>query len=75
MAALQPGKLRSGIDRACFLAGAEAAVLFGDPSEEGLFAPQLKVPSGYAVPPHTHPVHEVVSSRSRDYQSWNGRNR
>ncbi|APO67683.1 cupin 2 domain-containing protein [Rhizobium gallicum] len=42
-------------------AGAEAAVLFGDPSKEGLFALRLKVPSGYAVPPHTHPMHEVVT--------------
>ncbi|MHC2297585.1 quercetin dioxygenase-like cupin family protein [Rhizobium mongolense] len=39
----------------------EAAVLFGDPSKEGLFALRLKVPSGYAVAPHTHPVHEVVT--------------
>jgi quercetin dioxygenase-like cupin family protein len=42
-------------------AGAEAAVLFGDPTKEGLFALRLKVPAGYAVPPHTHPVDEVVT--------------
>ncbi|ACP21492.1 hypothetical protein NGR_b00180 (plasmid) [Sinorhizobium fredii NGR234] len=42
-------------------AGAETAVLFGDPSKEGLFALRLKVPSGYAVPPHTHPADEVVT--------------
>jgi quercetin dioxygenase-like cupin family protein len=42
-------------------AGAEAAVLFGDPTKEGLFALRLKMPSGYAIPPHTHPVHEVVT--------------
>ncbi len=42
-------------------AGAETAVLFGDPTKEGLFALRLKVPSGYAVPPHTHPVDEVVT--------------
>ncbi|MET4691364.1 cupin domain-containing protein [Sinorhizobium fredii] len=42
-------------------AGAETAVLFGDPTKEGLFALRLKVPSGYAVPPHTHPADEVVT--------------
>jgi quercetin dioxygenase-like cupin family protein len=42
-------------------AGAQAAVLFGDPKKEGLFALRLKVPAGYAVPPHTHPVDEVVT--------------
>lgn len=42
-------------------AGAEAAVLFGDPTKAGLFALRLKVPSGYAIPPHTHPADEVVT--------------
>ena len=41
--------------------GAEAAVLFGDPSKEGLFALRLKLPEGYSVPPHMHPVDEVVT--------------
>ena len=41
--------------------GAEAAVLFGDPSKEGFFALRLKLPEGYSVPPHTHPVDEVVT--------------
>jgi len=42
-------------------AGAQAAVLFGDPTKEGLFALRLKVPAGYAIPPHTHPADEVVT--------------
>jgi quercetin dioxygenase-like cupin family protein len=42
-------------------AGAQAAVLFGDPTKEGLFALRLKFPGGYAIPPHTHPVNEVVT--------------
>jgi quercetin dioxygenase-like cupin family protein len=41
--------------------GAEAAVLFGDPSKEGLFVLRLKLPEGYSVPPHTHPVDEVIT--------------
>jgi quercetin dioxygenase-like cupin family protein len=36
-------------------------VLFGDPSKEGLFALRLKLPEGYSVPPHTHPVDEAVT--------------
>ena len=35
--------------------------MFGDPTKEGLFALRLKFPAGYAVPPHTHPVDEVVT--------------
>lgn len=42
-------------------AGAEAAVLFGDPGKEGLFALRVKFPAGYAVPAHTHPVDEIVT--------------
>jgi len=42
-------------------AGAQAAVLFGNPAKKGLFALRLKVPSGYAIPPHTHPGYEVVT--------------
>ena len=41
--------------------GAEAAVLFGDPTKEGPFALRLKLPEGYSVPPHMHPVDEVVT--------------
>ena len=42
-------------------AGAEVAVLYGDPAKEGLFAMRLKAPDGYRIPPHTHPGHEVVT--------------
>jgi quercetin dioxygenase-like cupin family protein len=41
--------------------GAEAAVLYGDPAKEGLFAMRLKLPKGYHIPPHTHPKPEVVT--------------
>jgi quercetin dioxygenase-like cupin family protein len=41
--------------------GAQAAVLYGDPSKEGLFALRLKLPKGYTIPPHTHPKPEVVT--------------
>lgn len=41
--------------------GAQAAVLYGNPKEAGLFVLRLKFPAGYHVPPHTHPVPEVVT--------------
>jgi len=42
-------------------AGAQSAVLLGDPSKEGLFVTRLKAPKGYRIPPHTHPNQEVVT--------------
>ena len=42
-------------------AGAKAALLYGDPAKEGLFAMRLKLPKGYHIPPHTHPKPEVVT--------------
>ena len=41
--------------------GAQVAVLYGDPAKEGQFAMRLKLPAGYHVPPHTHPVDENVT--------------
>jgi quercetin dioxygenase-like cupin family protein len=42
-------------------AGAQAAVLYGDPNKDGMFAMRLKFPKGYKLPPHTHPKPEVVT--------------
>jgi quercetin dioxygenase-like cupin family protein len=42
-------------------AGAQAAVLNGDPGKEGLFSLRLKLPKGYAFAPHTHPKPEIVT--------------
>lgn len=42
-------------------AGAQFALLEGDPSKEGYFALQLKLPDGYVIPPHWHPVQERVT--------------
>ena len=42
-------------------AGAKFAVISGDPSKEGLFTVQIKMPAGYAVAPHHHPTDERVS--------------
>jgi quercetin dioxygenase-like cupin family protein len=42
-------------------AGAEAAVLSGDPSQEGLFVVRVRMPGDYKVPPHTHPTDENLT--------------
>jgi quercetin dioxygenase-like cupin family protein len=41
--------------------GVKAAVLEGDPSQEGLFTLRLKAPDGYRIPPHWHPAFEHVT--------------
>jgi quercetin dioxygenase-like cupin family protein len=41
--------------------GAEAVVLHGNPTREGLFALRLKLPADYTIPPHTHPKPEIVT--------------
>jgi quercetin dioxygenase-like cupin family protein len=42
-------------------AGAKIAVLSGDPKATGLFTVRLKFPTGFKVPPHTHPTAEHVT--------------
>ena len=42
-------------------AGAQAALLYGDPSKEGPFVLRLKMPAGYKIPPHSHPKPEIVT--------------
>ena len=41
--------------------GAQAAVLYGDLSKDGMFAFRLKMPKDYLIPPHTHPKPEIVT--------------
>ena len=49
-------------------AGAQAAVLDGNPAEEGPFTLRIKLPGDYHVPPHTHPVQEVVTIISGSFK-------
>ena len=43
-------------------AGAQIAVLFGDMTKPGeLYVFRAKLPDGYSVPPHTHPMDEHVT--------------
>src|SRR5262245_15348942 len=41
--------------------GVQRAVLYGDPSQAGLFSLRLKFPPGYVIPPHTHPQPEIAT--------------
>lgn len=43
------------------LPGTQMAVLYGDPSQEGIFVARVKFPANYRIPPHTHPVDEIVT--------------
>lgn len=42
-------------------AGAQIAVLDGDPTKDGPFVVRLKLPDGAVVPPHWHPTDEHVT--------------
>lgn len=46
---------------AVFPAGAQMAVLQGDPSGTGQFTVRLRFPDGYKIAPHTHPTDENVT--------------
>lgn len=41
--------------------GAEFAVLAGDPAKAGVFTIRARLPAGFVVPPHRHPVDEHVT--------------
>lgn len=59
--ALTPAEVAWGPGPPSLPPGAQAALLYGDPTKEGLFALRLKFPKGYRVPPHTHPKPEVIT--------------
>ena len=42
-------------------AGAQLAVLSGDPGKEGMFTIRLKFPANYTIAPHQHPSDELVT--------------
>jgi quercetin dioxygenase-like cupin family protein len=41
--------------------GAEAALLYGDPSKEGPFVLRLKLPNGFNIAPHRHGGAEILT--------------
>jgi quercetin dioxygenase-like cupin family protein len=50
-----------------FPAGAQIAVLSGDPFKNGLYVVRLKLPANYRIPAHYHPASEYVTVLSGDF--------
>jgi len=57
---------------AIFPAGAEMAVMQGDPSKTDEFTVRLRFPDGYKIPPHTHPTAENVTVLSGTFLAGMG---
>jgi quercetin dioxygenase-like cupin family protein len=53
-------------------AGAQFALLDGDPSKAGFFALRMRLPDGYVIPPHWHPVQERVTILSGTFHLGHG---
>lgn len=60
-AQVNTGDLKWGPAPAVFPAGAQMAVLAGDPEKAGTFVIRLKMPAGYKIPAHNHPTDEYVT--------------
>jgi quercetin dioxygenase-like cupin family protein len=53
--------------------GAQFAVIDGDPAKDGeFFAMRLRLPDGYRIPPHWHPVTERVTVISGTFHLGHG---
>jgi quercetin dioxygenase-like cupin family protein len=57
---LTPGEMKWGPAPPVLPAGAQVAVLDGDPFKPGFFTLRLKFPDGYRIPAHTHPTDENI---------------
>jgi len=66
-AQVNPSDLKWGAAPPAFPAGAQMAVLSGDPAKPGIFAVRLKMPAGYKIPAHNHPTDEFVTVISGDF--------
>jgi len=62
-----PDKLQWGPAPPVFPAGAQFAVVAGDPTKPGAFVARLKVPDGYRIMPHWHPTAENVTVLSGEF--------
>jgi uncharacterized RmlC-like cupin family protein len=62
-----PDKIQWGPAPPVFPAGAQLAVLAGDPGKPGAFVVRLKLPDGYRVMPHWHPTAESVTVISGEF--------
>jgi quercetin dioxygenase-like cupin family protein len=58
---------------AVFPAGADMAVLAGNPGEKGEYTVRLRMPSGYKIAPHTHPTDENLTIISGTFKVGMGK--
>jgi quercetin dioxygenase-like cupin family protein len=59
--AVTPDQMKWGVGPQSLPAGAQLAVIEGDPSKAGAFTIRLKFPDGFRVAPHWHPADEKVT--------------
>jgi len=59
--AVTPDQLQWGPVPPVFPAGAQMAVVQGDPSSEGFYVLRVRMPDGYKIMPHWHPTAENVT--------------
>ena len=57
---------------AAYAAGAQIAVIKGDPTKEGMYVVRLKVPAGFKIPAHNHPNDENVTVLSGSFNIGTG---
>src|SRR5262245_15032856 len=62
-----PDNLKWGDPPPVLQAGAQLAVLSGNPNGAGPFAIRLKMPDGYKIMPHWHPTQENVTVLSGEF--------
>src|ERR1051325_303932 len=68
MGAYTADKLQWGPAPAVLPAGAQLAVVEGDPTKPGPYTMRLKMPSGYKIAPHHHLRREHVTVISGDFK-------
>ncbi|RUX92278.1 cupin domain-containing protein, partial [Mesorhizobium sp. M7D.F.Ca.US.004.01.2.1] len=59
-APINADEIKWGPAPAVLPAGAQIAVVAGDPSKDGIYVLRLKMPAGYKIPAHNHPTSEYV---------------
>jgi len=56
-----PQEISWGSGPASLPAGAQMAVLYGDPQKSGMFVLRVKLPKGYKIAPHMHKQSEILT--------------
>ena len=69
---MTPNDLKWGPAPPVFQAGAEMAVLQGNPGAAGAYTVRLKMPDGYKIMPHWHPTTENVTVISGTFHLGTG---